>query len=102
MGNLCLSAETPLLNTTSDGSRARPYETVKPLADSLGLKIDDSVSRDDAEGVAKAVEKWNGKGNILICWEHGQLTDIAEAIGVKHAPDYPDERYDSARSLVVV
>jgi hypothetical protein len=29
--------------------------------------------------------------NILICWEHGQLTDIAEAFGDSDAPKYPNE-----------
>jgi len=77
-----------------DGSRTRPYDTVKPLSEALGLTIDDSVSRDDADGVAEAVRGWSGKGNVLICWEHGQLTDIAKAIGVLNAPEYPGERFD--------
>ena len=29
--------------------------------------------------------------NILICWEHGQLTDIAEAFGDSDAPKYPND-----------
>jgi hypothetical protein len=30
---------------------------------------------------------------VLICWEHGQLADIAEALGVPHAK-YPGDRFD--------
>jgi hypothetical protein len=30
---------------------------------------------------------------VLICWEHGQLTDIAEALGVPDAK-YPGDRFD--------
>lgn len=44
-----------------------------------------------------------GPGNVLICWEHEQLAEIAKAIGVKgFAPDsgwngkvkYPSDRFD--------
>jgi hypothetical protein len=73
------------------------------LAKSLGLEIDDSVSRDDAKGAAKAAKSFHGPGNVLVCWEHGQLADIAKAIGVEgYATDsgwegkvkYPDDRFD--------
>jgi hypothetical protein len=86
-----------------DGSRARPYDTVSPLADSLGLKIDASVSRDDAEGAAKTAKAYEGPGNVLICWEHGRLAGIAEALGVKRYAaasgasgkvNYPGDRFD--------
>lgn len=33
----------------SDGSRDRPYETVEPLADDLGLTIDHHCDRDDVD-----------------------------------------------------
>lgn len=46
------------------------------------------------------MRKFKGDGNILICWEHGRLTDIANAIGIGNAPKYPKERYAwLARSL---
>lgn len=75
-----------------DGSRARPRDTVKPLADSLGLQIDTRIDRDDSAGVAQAVNDYHGDGNILICWEHGQLQDILQALGVADAPAYPGTR----------
>jgi hypothetical protein len=82
------------------------------------LEIDASVSRDDSKGAAKAVKHWIKKvekgdatGNALICWEHGQLKLIAEAVGVTGYGDevpvkiqengtdngewgYPDNRFD--------
>lgn len=52
--------------------------------------------RDDSDCVADAVAAFAKKSSqsILICWEHGQLTDIVEALGVKKkdAPDYPDDK----------
>ena len=63
-----------------------------PLAQALGLDIDLSVNRNDARKVADKVKKFKGPGNILICWEHGQLQDIMQELGVADAPAYPGER----------
>ncbi|KAM3414619.1 putative phosphoglycerate mutase family protein [Cercospora zeina] len=80
--------------TRPDGSRKRPYDTVKPLAGDLGLKIDHSCDRDDPQCVRDKVDNYSGSGNVLICWEHKALTDIVEKLGDVHAPDYPDDRFD--------
>ncbi|KAL8278862.1 hypothetical protein RQP46_008733 [Phenoliferia psychrophenolica] len=88
-----IMAETP----KSDGSRARPVETVTPLAQDLGLVVDTKCDRDDAKCVATAVQKYEGSGpakNTLICWEHDALTDILTALGVKNAPSYPDNSFN--------
>jgi hypothetical protein len=86
-----------------DGKRSRPLHTVKPLADSLGLKVHSSIRRNDALGVKETVENYNGTGNILICWEHVQMSDIAVAIGVTQYAEesgwsgvieYPHKRFD--------
>nr|POE63714.1 hypothetical protein CFP56_04617 [Quercus suber] len=85
-----IMAETP----KSSGARARPYDTVEPLAQDLGLNVDTSCDRDDQDCVADVVESYNGSGNILICWEHDALTDIVKALGDKNAPDYPDNSFN--------
>ncbi|KAL4940972.1 hypothetical protein BDV06DRAFT_230024 [Aspergillus oleicola] len=77
-----------------NGKRNRPYLTVKPLADDLGLEVDTSCDRDDPECVKDAVDDYDGDGNILICWEHDALTDIVEELGMDDAPEYPDDSYD--------
>lgn len=81
-------------NWTQGGKRARPRDTVLPLANDLGLTIDISCDRDDADCVDDLVKDYNKSGsgqNILICWEHDALTDIAEALGDQDAPTYPDD-----------
>lgn len=79
-----IMAQTP----QSDGSRQRPYDTVLPLANDLGLTVDTSCQRDDQDCVAGVVEAYSGSGNVLICWEHDALHDIVEALGNKNAPVY--------------
>ncbi|OOF93623.1 hypothetical protein ASPCADRAFT_209565 [Aspergillus carbonarius ITEM 5010] len=78
----------------SDGKRDRPYETVLPLAEELGLTVDTSCTKTDAKCVKKLVKHYSGSGNILICWEHGELTDIVEELGDDNAPTYPSDRFD--------
>ncbi|KAL1989099.1 hypothetical protein VTN96DRAFT_5862 [Rasamsonia emersonii] len=85
-----IMAQTP----KSDGKQDRPYETVEPLAQDLGLKIDTSCDRDDPKCVKKVVDNYSGPGNILICWEHDALTDIVKKLGDKNPPSYPSDRFD--------
>lgn len=97
-------------NYFPSGRRIRPYDTVKPLADDLGLKVDHHCERDDARCVRRAIRKASKKGarRILVCWEHKELSRIAKKLGVhglgtcrgRHAQlahcctEYPDDRYD--------
>ncbi|KAE8353080.1 hypothetical protein BDV28DRAFT_133841 [Aspergillus coremiiformis] len=83
-------AQTPKNN----GKRNRPYKTIQPLAEDLGLTVDTSCDRDDPKCVKKAVMDYEGEGNILICWEHDALTDIVKKLGGDNAPTYPNDRFD--------
>lgn len=78
---------------SADGKRQRPYDTVEPLAEDLGLTVDTSCDRDDPACVKAVVDGYTGSGNILICWEHDALTDIVAELGDSDAPTYPDDRY---------
>lgn len=73
------------------------------LAQDLGVEINSSIHRDDAAGVARAAKQYKGTGNILICWEHHKLSDIAKAIGINGFAEssgwsgklqYPGSRFD--------
>ncbi|KZP26855.1 hypothetical protein FIBSPDRAFT_781673 [Athelia psychrophila] len=88
-----IMAETP----QSDGAHTRPYDTVLPLATDLGITIDTSCSKTDAKCVKDAVKAYagtSGSKNVLICWAHGQMADIASELGVSNAPDYPDASFN--------
>lgn len=84
--------DRPFRSPSTDGKRDRPYLTVLPLAEDLGITVDTSCAKTDAKCVKKVVENYTGDGNILICWEHGELTDIVEELGDDDAPTYPDDR----------
>lgn len=79
----------------SNGKRIRPYDTVKPLADKMGLEVDHSCDRDDEDCAGDAIKKAAEKGakRILVCWEHKMLSDIADKLGVDDL-DYPSDRFD--------
>ncbi|KAG9253634.1 uncharacterized protein F5Z01DRAFT_657806 [Emericellopsis atlantica] len=78
----------------ASGKRKRPYDTVLPLANDLGLTVDVSCDRDDEKCVADVVDDYKGSGNILICWEHDALNNIAEEIGAHDVKNYPDDSFD--------
>ncbi|CAK7231841.1 hypothetical protein SBRCBS47491_008066 [Sporothrix bragantina] len=78
----------------SNGKRQRPLDTVKPLAKDLGLTVDTSCDRDDEDCVVKTITGYKGSGNILLCWEHEELTNLAKALGVKKAPTYPSNSFN--------
>lgn len=55
------------------------------------------------QDAADAAKAYQGPGNVLVCWEHGQLAKIATAMGVRGYAEstgwtgdvvYPDHRFD--------
>lgn len=95
-----IMAQTPKLSN-GEWKRQRPLDTVKPLANDLGLPVDTSCDRDDSDCVRRVVvDQYEQQGgNILICWEHKKLVDIVHALGDAHAPAYPHDRFDLIYSL---
>jgi len=65
----------------------RPIETVTPLAKLLHERIDADYQEIEAGPLAKQVlgGKYAGKV-VLICWHHGEIPHVAQALGVHGAP----------------
>jgi phosphohistidine phosphatase SixA len=79
------SATSPLrldyIFAARDSSKSqRPRLTVTPLAQALYLAIDLSYPDDDVDGAAKAILALDG-ANVLVCWHHGKILDLALALG---------------------
>ena len=57
-----------------------------PLAKDLNLTVDVSCSRDDIGCVADTIRNYTGHGNILVCWEHKNLSLFVAELGDPFPP----------------
>jgi hypothetical protein len=95
-----LEFDTPVAiyaqGTAKQHSR-RPVQTIRPLAEALGVPLIDRYARDDvAEMVAEinATQRYRGK-MVLVCWEHQVIPKIARAFGAEGAPgEWPGKAFD--------
>lgn len=63
----------------------RPYLTIQPLAQQLGVKINNQFNNTDQD-IAALVnflleEQQLNNSNILVCWHHERLLEMAAALG---------------------
>jgi len=65
----------------------RPIETITPLSQALHLPINHEYEDRETAAVAKEVlgGKYAGKV-VLICWHHGEIPHLVQALGVTDAP----------------
>jgi hypothetical protein len=65
---------------TEDGPSQRPFETVKPLADRLGLKPVTTWGLEQEAKLVAEIETLSGV--VLVCWEHKRIISaILPALG---------------------
>lgn len=78
-------------------SSLRPIQTVKPLAEKLGLTLKDKFERDHYKKMVEEIKSdptYHGK-TVLICWEHDLIPEIARALGALQTPNrWPGEVFD--------
>ena len=61
-----------------DGSKSRrPLETIRPLADKLGVQIDHRFTKGGERNLASAISGIDGV--VLVCWQHEDIARIASA-----------------------
>jgi hypothetical protein len=73
----------------------RPIETLQPLAERLGLSINEPFLQDELDGLVAAVLECDG--DVLVAWEHKRIPLIANRLVSDQAtvPQvWPDDRYD--------
>jgi hypothetical protein len=74
-------------------SSERPVETLTPLSDKLGVKINTTWKKKDWSEMTDAALQ--AKGVALICWQHDDIPNIANKIlGKDVAPKWPGDRFD--------
>jgi hypothetical protein len=84
-------AENPAGHVKSE----RALNTVRPLAQTLGLKINLKHDKGDEKNLVK--DALSRPGVVLIAWEHKAILEIANLIlgGQKASPQrWPDSRFD--------
>jgi hypothetical protein len=82
--------------STSTRHSNRPYETIRPTADKLGLDVSTKYADKETKKIGKDLRKKKFKGKtILICWHHGQMPKLIRALGHRSPYDkWPDEVFD--------
>jgi broad specificity phosphatase PhoE len=77
-----------LFAAANSSASQRPQLTIQPLAAALGLPINDKYEDKDYQKAADYIlqnPKYDQK-NLLICWHHGEVLDLAEALGATGLP----------------
>jgi broad specificity phosphatase PhoE len=91
-----LAVPRHIVAARSRDDSTRPLDTVQPLAELLGLPVDDSLSSDDpAVKVAQALRALDAP--VLVCWRHDTLPALAEALlqrAGETPPGWPADRHD--------
>jgi broad specificity phosphatase PhoE len=91
--------DTPqfLFATHQSAHSNREVETIEPLARRLRLEIDSRFADEEYAAMAEELLSkpvYSG-GNLLVCWHHGRIPELAAALGVSHPPaPWPDTQFD--------
>jgi hypothetical protein len=75
-----------LFAAKSSKKSQRPYDTIAPLANALGLKINETFDDDETDALVDHLgqsDKYNGKSGV-ISWRHSDIPALMAALG---APD---------------
>ena len=59
----------------------RPHETLEPLSNALGIKIQSQFDLSEPQDLADKVRRSYGGETVLICWHHGAIPDLLKAFG---------------------
>jgi hypothetical protein len=85
-----------LIATQASKSSNRPVETITPLSAALNLTYDDKHADGDYAKVASDIltnSKYAG-AVVLVCWHHGNIPNLATALGVAEPPAWPGSVFD--------
>lgn len=88
---------------SADTSKShRERLTMEPLANALGLPIDTRFRNKDVDGVAQALAANPGGHVILICWHHGEIPALVQALGADSDKLFPSGKWPSSRFDMVI
>lgn len=78
----------------AQGRSKRSHETATPLAELLGIDIDDAYTTGDEAALATRIEA--DESAVLVVWEHKAIATIVDLLtsGGVAAPEWPQDRFD--------
>jgi hypothetical protein len=83
-----------LFAAASSSVSSRPVETLEPLAAQLGLPINQQFEDKHYAQLARSLLKGSEGSEVLVCWHHGKLPDLARCLGVSPPEDpWPAEEF---------
>jgi hypothetical protein len=76
-------------------SSNRPVETATPLAQALGMKLNDEYSDDTSQQLAAELLSGKYAGKVVVVfWRHGVMPELAAALGAPNPPKWQDSVFD--------
>jgi hypothetical protein len=73
--------DTLIAAANSEGSH-RPFLTIEPLSKALGMPIDQRFNAKEFQKLADDLRAKPHGQHILICWHHGDIPQLTQALGV--------------------
>jgi hypothetical protein len=74
----------------------RPFLTIQPLSEAIGVQIDSDFKNKHFNSLVDELKQNKGNkfdnANVLICWHHGEILDLASALGANRA-DLPQSAH---------
>ncbi|MDB5270892.1 MAG: hypothetical protein JWP58_3932 [Hymenobacter sp.] len=84
----------PVIGTNDkDTTRVRMLQTVMPYAVQHNLTINSDFMVENTKAFARQLRRL--RGTVLVVWEHNNIVDIANALGIENVSDWPDTDFDS-------
>jgi len=82
--------------TQASKDSKRPIETVTPLATALALPLNDGFADKEAsiKKMTEAILHEFAGEILLVCWHHGNIPDIAKALGIAKPPKWDGKLFD--------
>ena len=96
---------SPSYGDSSKTARHRTHQTIRGIADRLGIAIATDFAKGHELRLAAALTK-SGPGAVLICWDHAHIPALASALPLIHGTvipkTWPDDRFDMIWTFTLV
>jgi broad specificity phosphatase PhoE len=91
-----------LIATADSKNSHRPRLTIEPLGKALSLNVDSRFKNKQFQEMADDLKaKEHGK-NILICWHHGEIPNLLQALGADPAKLLPEGKWPTEEFASVI